>query len=69
MKVKVARHAGVCYGVERALRLADEAVAASVDDLGGNLKPARAMGMHTIKVEDPAKAIAELESILGLQLR
>jgi 4-hydroxy-3-methylbut-2-enyl diphosphate reductase len=27
MKVKVARHAGVCYGVERALKLADEAAA------------------------------------------
>lgn len=28
MKVQVARHAGVCYGVERALKLADEAAAA-----------------------------------------
>lgn len=27
MKVHVARHAGVCYGVERALKLADEAAA------------------------------------------
>jgi 4-hydroxy-3-methylbut-2-enyl diphosphate reductase len=27
MKVRVARHAGVCYGVERALKLADEAAA------------------------------------------
>ena len=27
MKVVVARHAGVCYGVERALKLADEAAA------------------------------------------
>lgn len=27
MKVEVARHAGVCYGVERALKLADEAAA------------------------------------------
>jgi 4-hydroxy-3-methylbut-2-enyl diphosphate reductase len=27
MKVQVARHAGVCYGVERALKLADEAAA------------------------------------------
>lgn len=40
-----------------------------LDDLGTNLKPARAMGMHTIKVEDPAMAIAELESVLGLALR
>jgi 4-hydroxy-3-methylbut-2-enyl diphosphate reductase len=27
MKVQVARHAGICYGVERALKLADEAAA------------------------------------------
>jgi putative hydrolase of the HAD superfamily len=40
-----------------------------LDDLGTNLKPARAMGMHTIKVVDPAIAIAELESVLGISLR
>jgi putative hydrolase of the HAD superfamily len=39
-----------------------------LDDLGVNLKPARAMGMTTIKVEDPARAIAELEGVLGLPL-
>jgi putative hydrolase of the HAD superfamily len=39
-----------------------------LDDLGINLKPARAMGMTTIKVEDPAVAIAELEAVVGLQL-
>ena len=39
-----------------------------LDDLGSNLKPARAMGMHTIKVEDPAIAIAELESVLSIRL-
>lgn len=43
--------------------------AAYLDDLGPNLKPARAMGMRTIKVEDPAAAIGELESILGISLR
>ncbi len=31
MRVIVARHAGVCYGVERALKLADEAAAAGGD--------------------------------------
>lgn len=31
-----------------------------LDDLGVNLKPARAMGMKTIKVVDPDEAIAEL---------
>jgi 4-hydroxy-3-methylbut-2-enyl diphosphate reductase len=36
VKVQVARHAGICYGVERALKLADEAVATgrSVHTLG-----------------------------------
>lgn len=40
-----------------------------LDDLGINLKPARAMGMTTIKVGDPAAAIAELEAVLGHALR
>jgi len=40
-----------------------------LDDLGINLKPARAMGMRTIKVGDPDAAIAELESMVGISLR
>jgi len=40
-----------------------------LDDLGMNLKTARALGMKTIKVTDPAQAIAELESTLGHRLR
>jgi len=40
-----------------------------LDDLGPNLKPARAMGMHTIKVDEPEPAIAELERLLGKPLR
>ncbi len=39
-----------------------------LDDLGINLKPAQEMGMTTIKVADPADAIAELEQVLGLPL-
>ena len=39
-----------------------------LDDLGINLKPARALGMTTIKVGDPAIAIAELARITGLAL-
>jgi putative hydrolase of the HAD superfamily len=35
-----------------------------LDDLGVNLKPARALGMRTIKVTDPDEALAELEQIL-----
>jgi putative hydrolase of the HAD superfamily len=37
-----------------------------LDDLGINLKPARAMGMHTIKVTDPDVALAELSAATGL---
>jgi len=40
-----------------------------LDDLGINLKPARDMGMTTIKVRDAAQAIAELEAATGLSLR
>jgi len=36
-----------------------------LDDLGINLKPARAMGMTTIKVVEPEEAIKELYEILG----
>jgi putative hydrolase of the HAD superfamily len=39
-----------------------------LDDLGVNLKPARAMGMTTIKVADPDDALAELEEIVGFPL-
>lgn len=46
---------------------ADEAV--FLDDLGVNLKPARAMGMTTIKVTDPAMALTELEAVVGFPLR
>jgi putative hydrolase of the HAD superfamily len=40
-----------------------------LDDLGVNLKPAREMGMTTIKVISAAQAIAELEAATGLTLR
>jgi epoxide hydrolase-like predicted phosphatase len=39
-----------------------------LDDIGGNLKAARALGMTTIKVEEPVAAIAELERVVGLEL-
>jgi len=39
-----------------------------LDDLGTNLKPARAMGMATIKVGDPHEAIDELAGVLGIRL-
>jgi putative hydrolase of the HAD superfamily len=40
-----------------------------LDDLGVNLKPARQMGMTTIKVVDPDAALAELEAAVGFDLR
>ncbi len=39
-----------------------------LDDLGVNLKPARALGMTTIKVSDPKAALAELEAVVGFPL-
>lgn len=44
----------------------DPARCVFLDDLGINLKPARAMGMHTIKVVDEGQAIAELAEATGL---
>ena len=40
-----------------------------LDDLGVNLKPARDMGMTTIKVRDAKQALTELEAATGLSLR
>ena len=39
-----------------------------LDDLGINLKPARALGMTTIKVVDPDDALDELSKVLGIPL-
>jgi len=39
-----------------------------LDDLGINLKTARAMGMTTIKVTDSQTALAELEQVVGFSL-
>jgi putative hydrolase of the HAD superfamily len=40
-----------------------------LDDIGMNLKPARAMGITTIKVDSPAQALVDLEAVLGFSLR
>ena len=39
-----------------------------LDDIGANLKPARAMGMTTLKVETPEASLEELAEILGFPL-
>ena len=46
----------------------EPAEAVFLDDLGINLKPARAMGMTTIKVVDPSDALADLERVVGFPL-
>ena len=48
--------------------LEDPAQVIFLDDLGINLKPARAMGMHTIKVVDPGRALADLQQLIGFSL-
>jgi len=61
---------------ERALTRLSEAVGrrieaadcAYLDDLGINLKPARALGFSTIKVVEPDAALAELSEIVGFPL-
>ena len=45
------------------------AEAVFLDDLGVNLKPARELGMRTIKVTEPSLALAELEAVVGFPLR
>lgn len=45
------------------------AAAVFLDDLGVNLKPARALGMTTIKVTSTEQALDELGAVLGLALR
>jgi putative hydrolase of the HAD superfamily len=41
---------------------------AYMDDLGINLKPARQLGFSTIKVVDPAVALAQLSELVGFPL-
>lgn len=41
---------------------------AFLDDIGRNLKPAQALGMTTIKVDDPDQALRELAALVGFAL-
>ena len=41
---------------------------AFLDDIGLNLKSARALGMHTIKVDEPDAALRELSALVGVDL-
>ena len=46
----------------------EPAEAIFLDDLGSNLKGAKALGMHTIKVDHTTSAIDQLEQALGIPL-
>jgi putative hydrolase of the HAD superfamily len=46
----------------------EPAQAAFLDDIGSNLKSARALGMHTIKVDEPEQALRELSALVGFAL-
>lgn len=56
---------------ELACRTLDVKPAESIflDDIGLNLKSARQLGMTTVRVDDPATAIRELEELTGLSLQ
>ena len=56
------------YELACAMLAIDPASCVFLDDLGINLKPARALGMATIKVGDPDVALSELGRLLGLEL-
>jgi len=49
------------------LRVAPER-AVFLDDIGGNLKAAKALGMTTIKVAGPEAALSELERVVGFSV-
>ncbi|MBN2823098.1 MAG: 4-hydroxy-3-methylbut-2-enyl diphosphate reductase [Coriobacteriia bacterium] len=64
MKVVIAEHAGVCYGVERALRLAGEAAATSdnVHTLGPLIHNPQAVAELKGRGVDVASGLDEIES-------
>jgi 4-hydroxy-3-methylbut-2-enyl diphosphate reductase len=61
MKVQLARHAGVCYGVERALKLADEAAATgrAVHTLGPLIHNPQAVEALRARGVEVARTFAE----------
>ncbi len=68
-KVGVRKPEPAFYAQACAMLEIEPSQAVFLDDLGVNLKPARAMGMATIKVEHPEQALAELEELLGHSVR
>lgn len=74
--IEVARHAGVCYGVERALdTVADARVTGDLDIDAGHLVPPRVLGAEFVSdgvhasdglILDPLRALAALHSLRGI---
>ncbi len=58
---RIYEHACACLGIRPF-----EAI--FLDDIGRNLKSARALGMTTVRVLEPRSALAELETLLGFSL-
>lgn len=56
------------YEIACELLVIEPTQAVFLDDLGVNLKPAREMGMRTIKVTDPDGALDELQALVGFDL-
>jgi putative hydrolase of the HAD superfamily len=68
-KIGVRKPEPAFYSIACAKLGIEPSEAVMLDDLGVNLKPARDLGMKTIKVVDETKALEELEAILGVRLR
>ena len=67
-KVGVRKPEPEFYKIACEMLAVEPSQAVFMDDLGVNLKPAKAMGMTTIKVLSAAQAISDLEGILGISL-
>jgi len=67
-KVGVRKPDPAFYDLACTLAEVDPTEVVFLDDLGVNLKPAKAMGMTTIKVVDPAQALRELEAAVGFSV-
>lgn len=68
-KVGVRKPEVTFYEIACEVAAVDPTEVVFLDDLGINLKPAKAMGMTTIKVTGADQAIADLEGVLGIALR
>jgi len=68
-KIGVRKPEPAFYRIACAKLAIEPAEAVMLDDLGVNLKPARELGMKTIKVVEERRALEELEAMLGLRLR